>query len=94
MKIKVTNNPSLSPNSTDPTSDWLGNPLPCVLKTVAVKKNDKADPIIRILPNGYSNFSLLSVVFEEFETGSFDPIAQEILSKSEISAQYFGNTPV
>lgn len=90
--IKVTNNSTLTPSTVNPDADWLGTPLPCVLKTVAVKKNDKLDPIIRILPNGYSNFTLLSVIFEEFETGTFDPVAQEILSKSEISAQYFGNT--
>lgn len=90
--IKVTNNNSITPVTENPDAVWLGTPLPCVLKSVAVRKNDKNDPIIRILPNGYSNFTMMSLTFEEFETGTFDPIAQEILSKSEISAQYFGNT--
>lgn len=80
--------------SENPTAEWLGDPLPCVLKTVTVKKNDKADPIVRILPNGYSNITLLGLVFEEFETGSYDAQKGEIFSKSEISYNSFGSTPL
>lgn len=79
--------------SENPTDDWLGDPLPLVLKTVTVKKNDRADPIVRILPNGYSNITLLGLVFEEFETGSYDPVRGRLLSKSEVSWNSFGNTP-
>lgn len=92
-RIKVTNNPNLTAASTSPSADWLGDPLPCVLKTVSVKKNDKADPVVRILPNGYSNITLLGLVFEEFETGSYDAVEQDVFSKSEISYNYFGFTP-
>jgi len=82
-----------SVESENPTRDWLGDPLPCVLKTVSVKKNDRADPIVRLLPSGYSNVTMLGLVFEEFETGTFDPETNEVLSKSEISYNYFGYTP-
>lgn len=92
--LVVTKNPSFSvaTSSNNLTSDWLGDPLPCVLRTVTVKKNDKADPVVRLLPNGLSNITLLGLVFEEFETGSFD--GTRILSKSEVSAANFGNTPL
>lgn len=77
------------------TADWLGDPLVCVLTSITVKKNDKADPVIRLLPNGYSNITLLSLAFEEFETGTWDPFygdgAGAIRSKSEISADEFPN---
>jgi hypothetical protein len=79
-------NTSMSLGSTD---DWLGEPLPCVLTTVVVKKNDSADPVLRLLPNGNSNVVLLGLVFREFETGTYDPSANAVLSKSEISAKYF-----
>lgn len=79
--------------SENPTGDWLGNPLPCVLKTVSVKKNDRADPIIRMLPSGYSNITMMGLVFEEFETGTFDPESQEVVEKSKISYDYYGYTP-
>lgn len=79
--------------SENPTREWLGDPLPCVLKTVSVKKNDRADPIVRLLPSGYSNVTMLGLVFEEFETGTYDPERGEVLSKSEISYKYFGTTP-
>jgi hypothetical protein len=77
----------------DYSGDFMGRPLVCVLKTVSVKKNDKSDPVIRLLPSGYSNITLLGLVFEEFETGTYDPEENEVFSKSEISAKYFGNTP-
>lgn len=66
---------------------WLGEPLPCVLSQVVVKKNDAgADPVIRFLPSGTSSYTLMSVVFTEFETGTFVPAANYVWSKSEISA--------
>jgi hypothetical protein len=66
---------------------WLGEPLPCVLNQVVVKKNDSgADPVIRFLPSGTSSYTLMSLVFTEFETGTFVPAANYIWSKSEISA--------
>lgn len=71
------------------TSDWLGEPLPCVLAAITVKKNDKSDPIIRYLPNGSSNVTLMALSFVEFETGTFDPPSGKLLSKSEISYKYF-----
>jgi hypothetical protein len=90
--LNVSKNINVTTYSNDLTRDWLGEPLPCVLRTVTVKKNDKADPVVRVLPDGYSNITLLGLVFEEFETGSYD--GREIKSKSEISADSFGNTPV
>jgi hypothetical protein len=89
--LVVTKNSNFTSTSNNLTSDWLGDPLPCVLRSVTVKKNDKADPVVRLLPNGYSNITLLGLVFEEFETGSFD--GTRILSKSEVSVNSFGNTP-
>lgn len=76
----------------DYTSDWLGDPLVCVLTSVTVKKNDRMDPVIRMLPSGHSNVTLLSIAFEEFETGTWDPEEESILSKSEISAKKFPNS--
>jgi hypothetical protein len=73
------------------TANWLGEPLPCVLTTVLVKRNDAADPIIRYLPNGLSNITLLALNFREFETGSYDPNLNQVLSKSEISQRAFPN---
>jgi hypothetical protein len=83
------------PGDTDSlTSNWLGEPLPCVLRQVVVKRNAKADPIIRYLPNGLSTVTLLGLVFTEFETGTYDSDDNSILSKSEVSAKYFGSTEV
>jgi hypothetical protein len=90
--LTVSKNSGFSTFSNDLTRDWLGEPLPCVLRTVTVKKNDRADPVVRVLPDGYSNLTLLGLVFEEFETGSFN--GTEVKSKSEISADSFGNTPI
>ena len=70
------------------TAAWLGEPLVCVLETVKVQKNDESDPIIRYLPNGASSITLLGLVFSEFETGTYDPSINAILSKSEISTRY------
>lgn len=73
------------------TGDFLGNPLPLVLKTVIVKKNDELDPVLRFLPNGQSNVTLLGVVFQEFETGTYDPSLPrggQVVSKSDIAARY------
>ena len=72
------------------TEVWLGEPLPCVLQSVTVKKNDRVDPIVRFLPNGASSYTLMSLVFVEFETGTFVPSANYIWSKSEVSYNTFG----
>lgn len=93
MEVTYGANAPADIESENATRDWLGDPLPCVLKTVSVKKNDRADPIVRLLPSGYSNITLLGLVFEEFETGTFDPAVGEVLSKSEISYNYFDRTP-
>lgn len=69
-------------------AEMLGNPLPCVLKTVIVKRNDEVDPIVRFLPDGRSNVTLMGLKFEEFETGTYDPQFNEVISKSEIAAYH------
>jgi hypothetical protein len=61
-----------------------------VLQSVTVKKNDRVDPIVRFLPNGASSYTLMSLVFVEFETGTFVPSANYIWSKSEVSYNTFG----
>jgi hypothetical protein len=71
--------------------DFLGRPLTLVLKTVIVKRNDEVDPVLRFTPSGHSNVTLLGLVFQEFETGTYDPTEPrggQVLSKSEISAKY------
>jgi len=70
------------------TDNWLGEPLVSVLETVRVEKNDASDPIIRYLPNGASSITLLGLLFTEFETGTYDPPTNSVLSKSEISTRY------
>lgn len=72
------------------TENWLGEPLVCVLETVKVQKNDEIDPVVRLLPNGAPAMTMLGLVFSEFETGTYDPSDNAVLSKSEISAKYFG----
>jgi hypothetical protein len=72
------------------TANWLGEPLVCVLNTVITKRNDDSDPIIRYLPNGASSVTLLGLQFTEFETGTYDPGSNQVLSKSEISFANFG----
>lgn len=74
------------------TGGWLGDPLPCVLANIVVKKNDRSDPVIRYLPNGMSNVTTMALGFVELETGTYDPSWNEILSKSEISTKYFGTS--
>jgi hypothetical protein len=39
-----------------------------------------------------SNVTTMALGFVELETGTYDPSWNEILSKSEISAKYFGYT--
>lgn len=73
------------------TANWLGEPMPCVLETVKVQRNDETDPVVRFLPNGQSAMTLLGLVFSEFETGSYVPEANAVWSKSEISNYYFGS---
>lgn len=76
-------------NSTNSiAAEFLGEPLVCVLKTVTVKRNDPIDPVVRFLPTGQSNVTLLSLVFQEFETGTYDPNVNATLSKSEIAERY------
>jgi len=86
------NNPNPTGPVTDLTANWLGEPLPCVLQSMVVKKNDDSDPVIRLLPNGLSNVTLLGLVFVEFETGSYDYDRNQILSKSEVSYNSFGTS--
>jgi hypothetical protein len=74
---------------TDPlTNQWLGEPLVCVLDTIKVEKNDASDPVVRYLPDGGSSFTLLALKFTEFETGTYSPEMNRVLSKSEISVVY------
>lgn len=72
----------------DASATFLGEPLPCVLKTVIVKRNDSADPITRFLPNGAPALTLLGLVFQEFETGTYDSEKNQLRSKSEIANDY------
>lgn len=70
-------------------AEILGDPLPCVLKTVEVKRADREDPIIRYLPNGVSNVTLLGLLFQEFETGTYVPgDINAVWSKSEIADRF------
>lgn len=78
-------------NGINVTGDFLGNPQPMVLKTVIVKKNDELDPVVRFLPNGQSNITLLGLVFQEFETGTYAPALEnggQVVSKSQIAHNY------
>lgn len=70
---------------------WLGEPLPCVLEQVMVKKNDNVDSVIRFLPNGASSYTLMSLIFTEFETGTYMPAVNMLKSKSEVSYLTFGS---
>lgn len=70
------------------TANWLGEPLVCVLETVKVERNDETDPVVRLLPNGAPSMTMLGLVFSEFETGTYDPTENAVLSKSEISYKY------
>lgn len=86
------NNPNPTGPLTNLTANWLGEPLPCVLQSMVVKKNDDSDPVVRLLPNGLSNVTLLGLVFVEFETGSYDYDRNRLLSKSEVSFNSFGTS--
>jgi hypothetical protein len=68
------------------TNSWLGDPLPCVLQHMEVDKGDPSDPVLKILPNSKSLMTLLTLTFLEFETGTYAPIRDQLLSKSEVSA--------
>ena len=57
-------------------------------KWIKVEKNDASDPVIRYLPNGGSSITLIGLLFTEFETGTYDPSMNTVLSKSEISTVY------
>lgn len=69
-------------------AEIFGDPLVCVLKSMEVKRADRDDPIIRYLPNGSSNVTLLGLLFQEFETGSYDFFSNSVISKSEIANRY------
>jgi hypothetical protein len=73
------------------SQNWLGEPLPCVLSAMSVKHADINDPVVRYLPNYTSAAIMVGLNFTEFETGTYVPDANEVWSKSEISANYFGN---
>lgn len=81
-----------SSGENDLTASWLGEPLVCVLQSVSVQKNDNSDPVIRYLPNLESSVTLLSLLFTEFETGTYVPESNQLKSKSEISVDYFGES--
>lgn len=85
--IKVTQGSSSSSTYENLSEIWLGEPLVCVLENITVKRNDKSDPVVRLLPNGSSSYTLMSLIFTEFETGTFVPGANYLFSKSEISAR-------
>jgi hypothetical protein len=68
------------------TNSWLGNPLPCVLKSMEVDKGDPSDPVLKVLPNTRALTTLLQLTFIEFETGTHDLLNNVLLSKSEIAA--------
>ena len=74
----------------DSTSDWFGEPLPCVLSGMVVKHADYGDPVVRYLPDLRSSAVLLGLNFTEFETGTYVPESNATWSKSEISDFYFG----
>lgn len=91
LQVSAGNQTPFTSNSSDPfdlTANWLGEPLVCVLETIKVEKNDASDPVIRFLPNGASSLTLLGLYFTEFETASYDPNYNALLSKSEISTIY------
>jgi hypothetical protein len=60
-------------NDLNYTADWLGEPMPLVLTSMTVKYSDAADSVVRTLPNGRSNLTLLGLTFREFETGTYNP---------------------
>jgi hypothetical protein len=74
------------------TQNWLGEPLPCVLSGMSVKHADINDPVVRYLPNYTSSAIMVGLNFTEFETGTYDPDSNSVLSKSEISYKSFGNS--
>jgi len=83
--LEVLNGPNYGGGfSENLTADWLGEPLPLVLQSVTVKQNDRSDSIVRYLPSGFSNFTLLALSFIEFETGSMNSNGA-LRSKSEIA---------
>lgn len=67
-------------------SIWLGDPLPCVLSSITVEKGDPNDPVLKVMPDGQSLITNLTLSFVEFETGTFAPQQNKLFSKSEVSA--------
>ena len=92
LAVTKGNGVAINGNEAALTANWLGEPLVCVLQNVIVKKNDDADTVIRYLPNGTSSVTLLGLLFTEFETGTYVPETNSIMSKSEISTMYFGTS--
>ena len=79
----------------DVSGTFMGRPLTMVLKTVICKRNDEVDPVVRFMTSGHSNITMLGLVFQEFESGVYDPSEPDggqVLSKSEISAKYLKAT--
>lgn len=73
-------------DSTFLTESWLSDPLVCVLTNVVINKipfDDKS--VARVFQNGASMATSLRLVFKEFETGTYDPNRNRVLSKSEIT---------
>jgi len=73
-------------NSDFLTQSWLSDPLVCVLTNVVINKipfEDKS--IARFFQNGSSMATSITLLFKEFETGTYDPNRNKVLSKSEIA---------
>jgi hypothetical protein len=68
------------------TQSWLSDPLVCVLTNVVINKipfEDKS--IARVFQDGSSMATSITLLFKEFETGTYDPTFDRVLSKSEIA---------
>lgn len=73
-------------NSVFLTQSWLSDPLVCVLTNVVINKipfEDKS--VARFFQNGSSMATSITLLFKEFETGTYDPNRDRVLSKSEIA---------
>jgi hypothetical protein len=73
-------------NSDYLTQSWLSDPLVCVLTNVVINKipfEDKS--IARFFQDGSSMATSITLLFKEFETGTYDPSFNRVLSKSEIA---------
>lgn len=68
------------------TESWLSDPLVCVLTNVVINKIPFEDKSVsRVFQDGSSMATSLTLLFKEFETGTYDPSRNRVLSKSEIA---------